>query len=232
MCSDYIIKSGEKLQYLLLYLGNPMTWKTLDWKIQPNLTLLKQSNMTLQAVFWIIEWGGLDFQSNFRSIFGYKIILAKDLFNLGITDFQINSQKVSISDFQRQFLKSKILWIFLIFFIKFFMYSICARTNLIQKLLSVQTCLDTFWIPDLCFGNAHEVRLLCVNILTLKGKLKRTHIPRATVPWNLAPIETHQLALYHLHHQLVVNNEIIVTWNHISQRIKFINKVILQCVKP
>ena len=193
-----------------------MTSKMLDWKIQPNLMLLKQSNMTLQAVFWIIEWGALDFQSNFRSIFGYKSILAKDLFNLGITEFQMNCQKVSKSDFQSQ-KSSESFWSFLFYFL---CIQICEWTNLIQRLLSVQTCLDTFWIPDLCFGNAHEVRLLYVNILTLKGKLKRTRIPRATVPWNLAPIETHQLALYHLHQQLVVNNEIIVTWNHISQRIK------------
>ena len=80
----------------LLYCGNPMTSQMLDWKIQPNLTLLKQFNM-YDAKGGVLDYWvrRLGFSIQFQVKFSYKSILAKDLFNLGITEFQMNCQKVS-----------------------------------------------------------------------------------------------------------------------------------------
>ena len=50
---------------------------------------------------------GLEFSIQFQSIFGYKSILVKDLFNFGTTKFEMDCQKVSKSDFQSQFLMSR-----------------------------------------------------------------------------------------------------------------------------
>jgi hypothetical protein len=50
--------------------------------------------------------------------FGKKAVKKKEFFNLTFTDVHMGRQKVPKSNFQSQFSTSKIIWIFLIFFIE------------------------------------------------------------------------------------------------------------------
>ena len=55
-----------------LYWGNPMTSKMLDWKIRPDLMLVKNNPIHRHRQsfgLFLHKWGGLDFQSKFFWVF-------------------------------------------------------------------------------------------------------------------------------------------------------------------